>query len=810
MNNLPTKPRIKDSWCVIPTEKYVLFRGKGIFKVEGESLIEFIEVLLPLLDKGHTLKDILSILDEYREEDIVKALTLLNNEGILEEASTKIPKNLSRNELKHYESSLEYFSRCSEDKYKSQSNLKKAKVAVIGAGALGWSIASSLAGSGVGKVLLLDGKKLKNKGHNSFKGVWKKVASNNRIFYKRLGQEISSGDISRLKGKYDLLVCAPDNYNPSLFDLVNKACLRNSIPWIPVYQLEEEGFIGPIVNSKEDPCFNCLQIRLLNNSEHLEEDKTFKDYLLKNGLNVKHKLPQIYADVLGRFAVLETINFLSKAKTPSIINNVFIQNFETFSGGLHPVIKVPNCPSCNGRQKKKLNANPLLLGEQGKWHQFVKIKKTNGDVIALIGGIEKLGDEKTGIIKRSLQSSSSNYLNSFGNHGWLVIGSCHDRFHNSHDFIFSGGTGETLEDAKCSALVEAIERYSSESRRENTIVATYREVRKHAINPKDIALFSEKQYSLENFPWKRFSENSKISWTPGFNLIINKALLIPTDFVYTGYGRDKLCGETSNGAAGHISWAQAILGGILELVERDGIMIMWFNRLPMPKISLDSLPSEISRVVQKINDFGFDVIIQNTTTEIGIPAFCVYLVNKIKKKPAMISGAGSHINPEIAIRKGLREGIRFFADYLAYPERYEQVKILGFDEIRSPLEHGDLYYDPEMLKHLDFIIESDNYQDFSEIKDNSKKDPVENLKLCLDIFRKKKMDVIAVECTSVDVANTGLYVVKMIIPGMQPIDFGMRNQRLGGKRLYTVPMELGYSRRPTREEELNMIPHFFA
>jgi ribosomal protein S12 methylthiotransferase accessory factor len=115
-----------------------------------------------------------------------------------------------------------------------------------------------------------------------------------------------------------------------------------------------------------------------------------------------------------------------------------------------------------------------------------------------------------------------------------------------------------------------------------------------------------------------------------------------------------------------------------------------------------------------------------------------------------------------------------------------------------------------MLKHLDFIIESDNYQDFSEIKDKSKKDPVENLKLCLDIFRKKKMDVIVVDCTSVDVANTGLYVVKMIIPGMQPIDFGMRNQRLGGKRLYTVPLELGYSRRPTREEELNMIPHFFA
>jgi len=45
---------------------------------------------------------------------------------------------------------------------------------------------------------------------------------------------------------------------------------------------------------------------------------------------------------------------------------------------------------------------------------------------------------------------------------------------------------------------------------------------------------------------------------------------------------------------------------------------------------------------------------------------------------------------------------------------------------------------------------------------------------------------------------------------MQPIGFGKDNHRLGGRRLYNIPKKLGYTSLPMREEDLNMIPHFFA
>src|SRR5262249_27225337 len=133
-----------------------------------------------------------------------------------------------------------------------------------------------------------------------------------------------------------------------------------------------------------------------------------------------------------------------------------------------------------------------------------------------------------------------------------------------------------------------------------------------------------------------------------------------------------------------------------------------------------------------------------------------------------------------------------------------------YDELRGPEDHGRLYFDCKMLKYLDFIIKNPINQDLDRTEDVSTEDSVSNLRYCLNIFKEKGMSVIAIDRTSADVSTTGLCVVKVLIPGMHPIGFGMHNQRLGGQRLYSSPVELGYADVETREEELNLVPHFFA
>ena len=55
-----------------------------------------------------------------------------------------------------------------------------------------------------------------------------------------------------------------------------------------------------------------------------------------------------------------------------------------------------------------------------------------------------------------------------------------------------------------------------------------------------------------------------------------------------------------------------------------------------------------------------------------------------------------------------------------------------------------------------------------------------------------------------------LFTARAIIPGFQPIDFGWKERRLGGPRIYELPVTLGLLRQPNTLETLNPDPHPIA
>jgi ribosomal protein S12 methylthiotransferase accessory factor len=67
-----------------------------------------------------------------------------------------------------------------------------------------------------------------------------------------------------------------------------------------------------------------------------------------------------------------------------------------------------------------------------------------------------------------------------------------------------------------------------------------------------------------------------------------------------------------------------------------------------------------------------------------------------------------------------------------------------------------------------------------------------------------------VNLTPPDMARLGLYTARAILPTFQPIDFGWKERRLGGSRVYQVPAALGLRDRPVRWDELNHDPHPLA
>lgn len=151
---------------------------------------------------------------------------------------------------------------------KGQKRLKAAKVAVIGAGALGSPVIQYLAAAGVGMIKTVDFDEvspgnLQSQVIHGMRDVRRpKVASardtiksiNPRIKIEAENVEVSAENIGEIIEGYDVVVDCTDNYKARY--LIGDACALQNIPLVfgAIYQYE--GQVG-IFNLNEGPCFRC-------------------------------------------------------------------------------------------------------------------------------------------------------------------------------------------------------------------------------------------------------------------------------------------------------------------------------------------------------------------------------------------------------------------------------------------------------------------------------------------------------------------------------------------------------------------------
>jgi ribosomal protein S12 methylthiotransferase accessory factor len=127
-----------------------------------------------------------------------------------------------------------------------------------------------------------------------------------------------------------------------------------------------------------------------------------------------------------------------------------------------------------------------------------------------------------------------------------------------------------------------------------------------------------------------------------------------------------------------------------------------------------------------------------------------------------------------------------------------------------------LYGLPEMFPHAAFLLQSPNVATLDEIYDgwNTEKphslDLLADLQYIVDWITDLGMDVIVVNQTAPELRGTGLQVVKVLVPGLVPIGFGWKMNRVVGlPRMRTVPRTSGYRETDFALEELNLTPHPF-
>jgi len=152
-------------------------------------------------------------------------------------------------------------------KKEGQAKIGKAKVAIIGLGALGTPAAELLARAGCGELLLIDQDTVeesnlqrqllyteKDSGKSKSLCVQEHLkAINSQIKIKTQAVHLNTKNISFLKN-YDLILDCTDNLQTRF--LINDYCKKEKKPWVYAAAISTKGYVIPILPN--GPCLNCF------------------------------------------------------------------------------------------------------------------------------------------------------------------------------------------------------------------------------------------------------------------------------------------------------------------------------------------------------------------------------------------------------------------------------------------------------------------------------------------------------------------------------------------------------------------------
>src|SRR5262249_37216566 len=123
----------------------------------------------------------------------------------------------------------------------------------------------------------------------------------------------------------------------------------------------------------------------------------------------------------------------------------------------------------------------------------------------------------------------------------------------------------------------------------------------------------------------RFDEARKINWTPVWSLTTERQRWVPSALCFYEYptehfGEPEFARACSNGCAAGNSPEEAILQGLLELVERDACAIWWYNMIQVPSIDMSSFRDSFFDATAEIHrDRGRHLCALDLTNDLGIP-----------------------------------------------------------------------------------------------------------------------------------------------------------------------------------------------
>lgn len=368
------------------------------------------------------------------------------------------------------------------------------------------------------------------------------------------------------------------------------------------------------------------------------------------------------------------------------------------------------------------------------------------------------------------------------------------------------------------AIGESVERYcSAQYDTGSFIFGKSSQLDVDTIQPEEIALFSQRQYSEKSIPFSPLTSDTSVYWSQGYSIIQDKTVYAPAQLVYVPYSffdkrEPPIHNPISTGLACSSNLTTAICKGIYEVIERDAFMIVWKNQLPCPQLALNSINDPFVKELLKALEgvpVKFEARILNLDMDVHVIVFIIR--SDTGNPPHTVMGLGAELNPVKALILAMEEAFLTFLGMSRYIKSDPDYRPKpDFSDITTPTKHAVTHsIDPTLKPSIDFLLSETSIFSLSELTDKSSQSSLQNVKTLMSMIKAKDLDIILFDLTTPDIHEAGFKVVRTIIPGMEPLDVNHALRYLGGKRLYQLPFQLGILDKPNTEFTLNKYPHPF-
>jgi len=425
----------------------------------------------------------------------------------------------------------------------------------------------------------------------------------------------------------------------------------------------------------------------------------------------------------------------------------------------------------------------ILLQEQGGLFSGTVSSHTNGDEPRMT--LERVGLGDVGVLWPEIAKR--------GNAGKSVHGA---------------GAGLSYEEALIPALAEGLERYSTcVFRSEQFVWAAAGELGIGALDLDTVPRCSVTELAHPKCPLILPDKTKPIRWVRGLSALDGSVKYIPVVMVYSHAGfavsGERFWISISTGCAAHVSYESALFAGICEVIERDAISIVWLQKLALPRIELDCLPPPLPAYWRRYENASADVeyLFFDATSDLGVPTVYGLQLAMHNSRVTTLVSCGTGTSIPVALAKVIRDmaAIRCtFPRAISVPTEWD-----SFTDVM----HGATYMaSADRLGAFDFLTKTKATKRISEIvTDRSSQVTLQSL---VDTLKRLRLETYIVDLTTDEAIRAGMRVLRVIIPGLQPLSFRYRARYLGHPRLYEAPLRMGYPAHP--ENQLNDWPQPFA